>query len=101
MTNTLSTPPHEEKEIRCPKLGGLVHFDYCRREQGDCPCSRALACWSPHFDVEAYFREILTREAFEKSFLQPPPSKVGTLIELIERARALVNDKDSKDKDSD
>lgn len=100
MSNTDSHPTYEEKEIRCPKLGGPVNFEYCRLEQSGLPCSRALNCWSIHFDVEAFFREGLSSEDFERCFLKSPPSKVSTLLELVERARKLVDDKGGKNEES-
>jgi len=97
MPDSPSSTPYEEKEIRCPKLGHQVSFEYCRVEQHDRPCSRALICWSVHFDVEALFREILTPEEFERCFSQPPPSKIVTLVELIERARKATPQKEEQD----
>ncbi|MDQ7782731.1 MAG: hypothetical protein RDU20_07620 [Desulfomonilaceae bacterium] len=99
MSNSDPHPTYEEKEIRCPKLGGPVNFEYCRLEQSDMPCSRALTCWSVHFDVEAFFREGLTSEDFERCFLTAPPSKVATLLELVERARKIAEDKNAKNKE--
>lgn len=100
MSDSDSQPTYEEKEIRCPKLGGPVNFEYCRLEQSGLPCSRALNCWSIHFDVEAFFREGLTSEDFERCFLRSAPSKVSTLLELVERARKLVDDKGSENEGS-
>jgi hypothetical protein len=90
MKSTSSNPPYEEKQIRCPKLGGPVNFEFCRVEGRELPCGRALACWSHYFDVEAYFRKILSAEDFDKCFVQPQPSILCTLIELIEKARKLT-----------
>ncbi|MFH1116328.1 MAG: hypothetical protein V1792_20640 [Pseudomonadota bacterium] len=100
MSNSDALPTYEEKEIRCPRLGGPVNFEYCRGEQSGLPCSRALHCWSVHFDAEAFFREGLTPEDFERSFLTPPPSRVATLMELVERARKLIDDKGAKKEES-
>jgi hypothetical protein len=86
-----SNPPYEEKQIRCPKLGGPVNFEFCRVEGRELPCGRAVACWSHYFDVEAYFRERLKPADFEKCFVQPQPTKLCTLIELIEKARKLTD----------
>ena len=93
MTDFPCNPPFEEIEIRCPKLGGPVTFEYCRIERQPRPCHRAIKCWSFHFDVDAFFRGILTREEFEECFLEPPPSKVATLMELIEQARKTLENK--------
>jgi hypothetical protein len=86
---TTANPPYEEKQIRCPKLGGPVFFEYCRVERHDRPCQSALICWSQLFDVEQFFRETMTPEEFEQCFLEPPRPKIVTLIELIENARKL------------
>jgi hypothetical protein len=93
MTDSRSNQPFEEIEIRCPKLGGPVSFEYCRIERQSRPCQKAIKCWSFHFDVEAFFREALAPEEFEQCFLEPPPSKVTTLIELIEQARKTLENK--------
>ena len=41
---------HDDKLIRCPKLGDEMTFAYCLREAGDFPCSRIILCWSPPLD---------------------------------------------------
>lgn len=74
-------------EIRCPRLGGEVTFSYCEREGGDKPCMRVVTCWRPFFPVEAYLRESLSQEAWERFSGQTPKDKVSTLIELIEAAK--------------
>jgi hypothetical protein len=93
MTDSNTHPTYEEKEIRCPKLGGPVNFEYCKVEQSGLPCSRAINCWSIHFDAEAFFRESLSPEQFAECFLKAAPSKVTTLLELIEKARKLTEEK--------
>jgi hypothetical protein len=87
MQTPSSSPPYDEREIRCPKLGGQVTFDYCRIENGDLPCSRAILCWSVFFDVGAFFCEVLTPDEFKRAFAAASRPKVVTLIELIEKAR--------------
>jgi hypothetical protein len=69
-------------------------------EQLGRPCSRALACWSVHFDAEGYFRSVLTAEEFSECFLKAPPSKVLSLIELIEQARKSVRAKNAGDEEA-
>ena len=87
MTDRSSHPPYEEKQIRCPKLGGPVNFEFCLVERRELPCGRALGCWSRHFDVETFFRQRLSLEDFEKCFAQPQPAKLCTLVDLIDQAR--------------
>ncbi len=77
----------EEKELRCPKLGGQVRFSYCLKEGGDIPCSRIIKCWQPYLPVEAYLRKRLTDADWERCFNQEPKPKMMTLIELIEAAK--------------
>lgn len=93
MTENSPETPFEEKEIRCPKLGGPVTFSYCRIETLGKPCSRAIQCWSTLFDVESFFRNTLSDEEYLAAFHTQPPSKVLTLIELIERAKKIADEK--------
>lgn len=85
---------YDNLEIRCPRLGGEVAFAYCRKEGGDLPCRRILACWQLYFPVETYLRERLTKEDWDRCFNQPPKDKMTTLIELIEatKKRKSVSD---------
>lgn len=80
----------DEMEIRCPRLGGPVTFGYCRVENMHKPCFRAIACWAARFDVEGYFRTILTDAEFCECFSKPPTPKMTSLVELIEKAKKLT-----------
>ena len=82
-----TTTSYEEKEIRCPRLGGEVTFGYCSREASGNPCYRALFCWSPYFQVEVFFKEKLGEEAFHECFDKTVQPKLVTLVDLIEKAR--------------
>lgn len=93
MTDSCDKQPYEEKEIRCPKLGHQVTFGYCRIEEEGRPCRRTIKCWTAYFDVEEFFREQLGPEECCRWFGQAPQPKVVTLVELIERARKVL-DKD-------
>lgn len=77
----------EQLEIRCPKLGGQIHFTYCLKESGDLPCSRIINCWHPYFPVETYLRKRLTPDDWERCFHRTPKEKMLTLLELIEAAK--------------
>ena len=100
---TKSALPPDDREIRCPRLGGQVTFSYCRREASGKPCFKALDCWYEFFDAEAFFRRELGDEMFEKIFLAPPKPRLVTLVDLIEQAtKTLKNHKNTRDKpDSD
>ena len=87
--NTLpSEPPEDDVQIRCPRLGHQINFAYCRSENIGLPCFKTLDCWYNLFDVHAYFSEKLTKEDFEKSFLNKVKPKVSSLFDLIEQAKA-------------
>lgn len=68
-------------------------FEYCRIETGALPCSRAITCWSVHFDAEGFFRDDLAPEDFDRAFSTPPTPKLVTLVELIEKARKVMQEK--------
>ena len=62
-------------------------------EHDGLPCSRALTCWATHFEAEAFFRSVLSQEQFAQCFLAAPQSKMDTLLEAVERARLLIEEK--------
>ena len=97
MEKRSSDSPYEEKEIRCPKLGGSVTFSYFKIESGAKPCSRSITCWTDLFDVKGHFRETMTEEEYRDCFETSPPSRVTTLLELVERARKVADRKPDPD----
>jgi hypothetical protein len=101
MTEDCSKVLYEEREIRCPRLGGPVTFGYCRVENVGRPCPRTIVCWQIHFDAESLFREIMTPEEFAETFLRAPRPKMATLIELIERAKKLAEEKRAQQETED
>lgn len=82
-----STPPEDDYTIRCPRLGHQISFSYCRKENQGIPCFKTLDCWYEHFLVEAFFREELTPEEWERIFEKPPKPKILSLVEMIEQAK--------------
>jgi len=86
---------HDEKSIRCRRLGHPVPFHYCRTEGGEKPCRLLLDCWWESFDVVAWARENLDPEiAAELERRPPPPDKRINLFELIEQAKKRLEKKD-------
>jgi hypothetical protein len=73
--------------LRCPKLGHTVTFLYCRSESKGLPCFKTLDCWFQFFPVEEYLRGRLTKEEWETSFERSRPTKVQSLLELIDAAK--------------
>lgn len=87
----------DKLQRRCPRLGGVVHFGYCRNlDSRTDPCFKVLDCWWEHFDVVAYFRRCLSEEAFERLADARPPDKVASLVEMIRQAQQRVRENDAK-----
>ena len=82
-----STPPDDDFEIRCRKLGHQIRFSYCRGENDGLPCFKTLDCWFEHFMVEEHLRQELTVEEWDKIFNRIPKKKMLSLLELIEQAK--------------
>ena len=88
--------PLDTQEKRCPRLGSLVPFKYCMRSgDADNPCFKIMDCWWEDFDVQSYLEKNLSPEAFHKLLQSKPPSKVASLVELIEQAKKNVKNESS------
>ena len=75
-------------ERHCPRLGGTVQFFYCRScGESAKVCFKILDCWWERFDVTSYLKDRLTQDEYEELESAGPPSKVGSLIDLIQKAR--------------
>ena len=77
----------DDYSIRCPRLGHVVNFFYCRNENKGLPCFKTLDCWFQYFPVEEYLRERLSREEWIEVFERKAQTKVQSLLELIEEAK--------------
>ncbi len=83
----------DRKEIRCPRLGHQVSFQYCQKEAMGLPCSRALICWEPWTEAIDCLRRQLSQEDWDRCFNTPPAPKMVTLLELIEQAKEVKKGK--------
>jgi hypothetical protein len=75
---------------RCRRLGHEVAFGYCRQETGGKPCRLVLDCWWERFDVRSFLQAQLSEDAMaevEQAAASSPPSKVLSLVEMIQRAK--------------
>ena len=92
LANMLSA--HDQDMLpRCRRLGQEVTFGYCRKETGGKPCRLILDCWWEQFDVRGFLQAHLPEEAMaqvERASASPPPSKVLSLVEIIEQARQRI-----------
>ena len=82
------TLPGDDYNIRCPSLGHPISFSYCRSENMGVPCFKTLDCWFEHFQVEDYLRKALTQEEWNRAFQTSSKTKLMSILELIEQARA-------------
>ncbi|MBU0480085.1 MAG: hypothetical protein KKG47_03170 [Proteobacteria bacterium] len=82
-----TVPPEDAFTIRCRKLGHLISFSYCRRENNGLPCMKTLDCWYVYFPVEEFLRNELSPEEWAEAFAKPQKPKVLSLVELIEQAQ--------------
>jgi hypothetical protein len=78
--------PFDEYTARCPMLGHLVPFTYCRAPGSDLPCRKIMDCWHERIDIVAFLEEILSPEDME-ALLAPPKQKMTQLMELIKKAK--------------
>ncbi len=83
----LADPPKDDFQIRCPRLGHQINFNYCQSENSGLPCFKTLDCWYNYFDVRAYLTDKLSEEDFQKAFLEKGKPKVMSLFDLIEQAK--------------
>ena len=84
--------------LRCRRLGHEVVFGYCRQETDGKPCRLILDCWWERFDVRSFLRAHLSAEAMaevERASASPPPSKLLSLVEMIQQAKDRLAAKDT------
>src|ERR1035437_4587837 len=84
---------HQDALPRCPRLGHELTFGYCRQESGRKPCRLILDCWWERFDVRSFLQAHLPEESMaqvERAGAAPPPSKVLSLVDLIQQAQDRI-----------
>jgi len=77
---------HDEKTIRCPRVGGEVTFRFCRFENNMLPCRFIVGCWQGQMDIEAFLDEHYSEEELNRIFAPPKP-KIESLVGLMEKAK--------------
>jgi len=82
---------YDHLERRCPRLGSVVSFGYCRAcGQERQACFKVFDCWWEQFDVTSYFQQRLSPDAFKRLAQAPSPNKIASLVDLIQQARQRV-----------
>lgn len=87
------TEHDQDAPLRCRRLGHEVAFGYCRQELGGKPCRLILDCWWERFDIRAFLRAHLSEDAMaqvERAGTAPPPSKMLSLLDLIQQAKTRL-----------
>ena len=77
---------HDDKPIRCPRLGDEVNFKYCRIMNDRLPCSWIAGCWKTHIDIKTFLADHYSKEELDRIFAPPKP-KIESLVELMEKAK--------------
>jgi hypothetical protein len=77
---------HDDKTIRCPRIGGHVNFKLCRSENNLLPCRWVVGCWHMYIDVNTFLHEHYSKKQLGKIFLPPKP-KIESLVEMAEQAK--------------
>ena len=78
---------------RCPRLGHELTFGYCRQETRGKPCRLILDCWWERFDVRAFLAGQSGgggHGAGGACRCGSPPSKVLSLVEMIQQAKDRI-----------
>jgi hypothetical protein len=81
--------PYDDYTARCPMLGHLVPFTYCKAPGSALPCHKILDCWHERIDIAAFLDEILSPEEIE-SITTPSKPKVMQLLELVQKAKTRL-----------
>ena len=78
----------DDKEIRCPRLGGPVSFRYCETTGfAGKPCFKIADCWWQHFDVVGYLQKRLTAEELRQVLESRPQPRLTGIMAQIAQAR--------------
>ncbi len=76
----------DDKSAYCRSLGHYVPFQYCRTVGNNLPCRKIKDCWFENLEIEQFIRDNYTMEEQERIF-SPPPEKITSIIDLINKAR--------------
>ena len=77
---------HDDKTIRCPRVGGEVNFRFCRFENNMLPCRWIVGCWQTQMDINKLLEDHYSKKELDQIFALPKP-KLESLVDLIEKAK--------------
>jgi len=84
---------HDEKTMRCPRVGGEVTFRFCRFENNMLPCRFIAGCWQGQMDIEAFLNEHYSEDELNRIFAPPKP-KIESLVALMEKVQKAKQETD-------
>lgn len=76
----------DQKIRRCPMLGHDIRFSYCRQPGREIPCGKIYDCWWEKLDITAFMEANYSPQTIAE-VLKPKPTKMLSLLEIIEAAR--------------
>lgn len=86
----------DQLELRCPRLGGQITFQYCRTSGDDhSACWKIFDCWWEVFDVVEHLQKCLPEDKFRALVETRPQLKIASLVELIEQAKQRTDTGDA------
>jgi len=77
---------HDQRTLRCPRLGGETTFAYCR-QAGTPFCPSLIACWAVRLDIGQFLADHYTPEQIQAGLRLPGQTKVQRLVKLAGDAR--------------
>jgi len=77
---------NDDIRTRCPMLGHLVPFSYCRRCGDNLPCRKIIDCWSGRIDIQGFLNSTYSPEEISR-IITPPKPKLLQIVELARAAR--------------
>ena len=80
---------HDDKMIRCPRLGDEVNFKYCRIMNDRLPCRLIVGCWQLRMDINKFLTDHYSKELMDKVFIPSKP-KIESLVALVEKAKEEI-----------
>jgi len=77
---------HDEKTMRCPRVGGEVTFRFCRFENNMLPCRFIVGCWQGQMGIEKLLHEHYSEDELNRIFAPPKP-KIESLVGVMEKVQ--------------
>ncbi len=86
---------HDQRMKRCPMLGHDLAFSYCRQPGRELPCGKIYDCWWEKLDITGFMEANYSPETISE-VLKPRPTKVLSLLDIIEATRKQAGEKGSQ-----